>query len=93
MPRTPLPELEAPRQALLDWCQQHNVGPQELATGLHCNYQHAWTVLRSRYRISPSLIGRLLIHYGVTGPAPAIAAAFKQQLDRQYEAEREAGEL
>lgn len=87
MPITSLPELGPARKTLRDWCLRHHVGPAQLAEALHCEYKYAWAVLRGNYRISLPLIGRLLIAFGVNGPAPAMAAVFKAELTRRSEEE------
>lgn len=92
MPMTSLPELGLARKTLRDWCTRHHIGPQQLADSLHCEYKYAWAVLRGNYRLSLPLLGRLLIVFGPNGPAPAMAAAFKAELDRRRKAEMEAGQ-
>jgi hypothetical protein len=88
MPTTQLPNLPLARAALIDWCHQNNIRPRELAATIHCDYQHAWKLLCTDAPITLPTLARLLIFYGTGGPAPAIAAALKTELETLYAQEK-----
>lgn len=69
----------SPKQALQAWAQVKEIAPTDLAIQTGMSYQHAWNIMRGEYPITYETLGKLLVVFGVEGPAPAIAEAMRAE--------------
>lgn len=84
MPIQTTPHIPAANAILKAWCERNEVSIKQLAQTIHCDYQHAWNMLQGNGAITLPTLARLLIFLGPKGPAPAIGAAMKTELDQLY---------
>jgi plasmid maintenance system antidote protein VapI len=82
MPIQTTPHIPEANAILNEWCEKNEVSINQFANAIHCEYQHAWNMLRGD---QPITLARILIFLGPKGPAPAISEAMKSQLDQLYQ--------
>ena len=80
MTTSSMKQVPTPKQALRTWAKKNDIYPAKLAHDCCFTPAHAWEILKGDRDITYETLGRLLIAYGVAGPAPEIASAMRQEV-------------
>jgi len=72
----------SPHRTLSRWLKAQKKTTKEFSNETGYSYIHAYQIRRGAEAITDATVGRLLIVYGVEGPAPAIAEVLRGQREK-----------